>query len=328
MKQKIYFRADAGREIGYGHFIRTLALADMLKNDFECVFVTQLPTEYQKTEVAKVCRLVELPTTDAKFGMFLDMLEGDEIVVLDNYFYDTDYQREIKAKGCKLVCIDDIHDKHYVADVVINHSLGISEDDFSIAPYTRLCLGVSYALLRKPFLEATKQKYRHTIDYRTLRVVVSFGGVDQYNLTRRYIECLKDCDTIRSVTALIGDAFDDNRKIKHPKVSYVQNLSAQEIADLFCKNDVALLPASTTMKEALACNLKVIGGYFVDNQRNSFKNFEAIKAIIGVGDYCASETEISVRRLFDDSGLQNIELKENVIPSSIGENLLAVFKSI
>ena len=28
MKQRIYFRADAGREIGYGHFIRTLALAE------------------------------------------------------------------------------------------------------------------------------------------------------------------------------------------------------------------------------------------------------------------------------------------------------------
>mgnify|MGYP006872109998 CR=1 FL=1 len=35
--QKIYFRADAGAEIGYGHFIRTLALADMLKDDFSCV---------------------------------------------------------------------------------------------------------------------------------------------------------------------------------------------------------------------------------------------------------------------------------------------------
>ena len=36
--QKIIFRADAGAGIGYGHFIRSLALADMLKNDFDCVF--------------------------------------------------------------------------------------------------------------------------------------------------------------------------------------------------------------------------------------------------------------------------------------------------
>ena len=36
--QKIYFRADASATIGYGHFIRTLALADMLKDDFDCTF--------------------------------------------------------------------------------------------------------------------------------------------------------------------------------------------------------------------------------------------------------------------------------------------------
>ena len=29
-----------------------------------------------------------------------------------------DYQRAIKQKGCRLVCVDDMHDKHYVADVV------------------------------------------------------------------------------------------------------------------------------------------------------------------------------------------------------------------
>ena len=37
MNRKIYFRADAGVDIGYGHFTRTLALADMLKDDFEWV---------------------------------------------------------------------------------------------------------------------------------------------------------------------------------------------------------------------------------------------------------------------------------------------------
>ena len=49
-KRKIYFRADAGPEIGYGHYIRSLALADMLKDDFDCTMFTQTPTEYQYNE--------------------------------------------------------------------------------------------------------------------------------------------------------------------------------------------------------------------------------------------------------------------------------------
>ena len=120
-KRKIYFRADAGPNIGYGHYIRSLALADMLKQDFDCTMFTQVPTDYQLRECETVCPIVALPDDESKFQKFLEYLKGDEIVVLDNYFYTTDYQRAIKAKGCKLVCIDDIHDKHYVADVVINH---------------------------------------------------------------------------------------------------------------------------------------------------------------------------------------------------------------
>ena len=104
MKPKVYFRADAGAEIGYGHFIRTLALADMLKDDFDCTFFTQCPTSYQRREVEKVCRLAELPADDSKFDIFLDCLRGDEIVVLDNYFFTADYQRLIKRKGCRLIC--------------------------------------------------------------------------------------------------------------------------------------------------------------------------------------------------------------------------------
>lgn len=325
---KVYLRADASADIGYGHFIRTLALADILKDDFDCVFVTQSPTEYQKSEVAKVCALHPLPAADDKSGLFLGMLRGGETVVLDNYFYGTDYQRAVRGKGCKLVCIDDMHDKHYVADMVINHSPGVSERDYSKEPYTRLCLGLSYALLRKPFLEAAAKRRPRLAGHKALDVVMAFGGADRHDLTARYVGCLKDCDTIRSVTAVIGDAYPAGRRAECRKVSYARNLSAQEMARLFCGSDIALLPASTVMKEALACNVRIIGGYFADNQYNSFRSFEKMKAIIGAGDFRDSETEARVRRLFDGSALENIELRQNVIPSSIRSSLLMAFKSL
>ena len=85
MKRKIFFRADAAAHIGYGHFVRSLALADMLKDDFDCTFFTMSPTRYQQEEVAKVCKLVSLPSDDSRFDIFLGMISGDEIVVLDNY---------------------------------------------------------------------------------------------------------------------------------------------------------------------------------------------------------------------------------------------------
>ena len=95
-RRKIFFRADAGAQIGYGHFIRTLALADMLRDDFDCTFFTQSPSEYQQREAEEVCPLVALPSDDSKFEEFIDCLKGEEFVVLDNYFYTSEYQKQIK----------------------------------------------------------------------------------------------------------------------------------------------------------------------------------------------------------------------------------------
>ena len=278
-RRKIFFRADAGPEIGYGHFIRTLALADMLKEDFDCVFYTQTPTDYQKREAAAVCPLVSLPADDSRFDLFLNQLSGDEIVVLDNYFYTTDYQRKIKEKGCKLVCIDDMHDKHYVADVVINHGCD-NPDLFDVEPYTRLCLGLDYALLRKPFVEAKPAASREQG-----HVVVAFGGSDANNLTTKYAQILSQRDDINKITAIVGDAFQFTNELENvPKVQILRNLTAQQMANLFCTVQFAVLSASTTCIEALACQCPVYAGWYVENQKGMYDFLNSCRAIIGIGN--------------------------------------------
>lgn len=279
-KRKIYFRADAGVDIGYGHFIRTLALADMLKDDFTCVFVTQSPTEYQRSEVSKVCELVEMPATDKKFGMFLELLQGDVIVVLDNYFYDTDYQRAIKDKGCRLVCIDDMHDKHYVADVVINHGL-TDASLFSVEPYTRLCLGMDWALLRAPFL--VNYSNRVCTGDSIKKVVLGFGGVDKWNLTGKSVAFLLSRPEITRITAIVGDAY-HHQYINDQRLCYQKNLSSEEIAQTFREADFAVLPSSTIALEALACGTSTASGYFVDNQMEIYQEWIENNRVLPLGN--------------------------------------------
>jgi len=284
-KRKIYFRADAGPEIGYGHYIRSLALADMLKLDFDCTMFTQTPTDYQLREVQSVCPIVPLSNTDAKFDEFLDKLRGDEIVVLDNYFFTTDYQRAIKAKGCKLVCIDDMHDKHYVADVVINH--GVDDSSlFDIEPYTKLCLGYPYALLRKPFLETHGEIHR----VKGL-VVVCFGGSDPHNLTKRYVEHLIMSQGVSHIVAVVGDGYRFKEELSNlPNVEVRSRLSADAMANLFRSAEAVVCSASTTAYEALACGAKVYAGWYVDNQQDFYQHLCASKAIVPLGNFLENES--------------------------------------
>ena len=316
MKKKICFRADAGQSIGYGHFIRTLALADMLKNDFDCVFYTQSPTEYQISELNKVCAYVSLPADDSKFQLFLDALSGDEIVVLDNYFFTTDYQRRIRGKGCKLVCIDDMHDKHYVADAIINHG-PVTIDNFDCEPYTKLALGFNYALLRKPFLLPLSGKKRKE------SVVLNFGGSDPCRLTDKVVSLLLSINPQFDIIIILGDKTYLSA-INRDKVKILKKLSAIQMANLFETSSFGILPNSTVSLEAASRGLPLLVGFYVDNQIEAYYKFIKDKRFVPLGDLrCIN---INVLRSAIE-GLQSFQPPQNDY-STVPFNFLKLFHSL
>jgi UDP-2,4-diacetamido-2,4,6-trideoxy-beta-L-altropyranose hydrolase/UDP-4-amino-4,6-dideoxy-N-acetyl-beta-L-altrosamine N-acetyltransferase len=283
MKQKIIFRADAGQNIGYGHFIRSLALADMLKNDFDVSFATVNPTDYQKSEMEKVCPYQTL-NEETHFDDFLQLLTGNETAVLDNYFFTTEYQKAIKVKGCRLVCIDDMHDRHYVADVVINHGAD-NPSLFSVEPYTQLCLGLEWALLRKPFIEAARNNGNKKNVDKTEHIVLAFGGVDQYRLTDKFIVMLQQNDDIQQIDAIVGNEYKTVLSSADlSRVRFHRAVSAQEVVNLFSNCDLAVLSASTVCLEALACGAKVAAGYYVDNQKEFYEYLIRNGYVYGMGN--------------------------------------------
>lgn len=314
--RKIYFRADASSTIGYGHFVRTLALADMLKDDFACTFFTCHPTPYQVGEIEKVCPFVALQEK-THYNDFLSFLQGDEIVVLDNYFYGTDYQCAIKACGCRLVCIDDMHDKHYVADIVVNHTL-TNISLFDVESYTKLCLGFKWALLRKPFLDAA-EKY-HTPITRIEKVAICFGGSDEYDNTGLFVEKMLSVSYIKSITAVVGDAYyPQYKKSDDKRVLYCSCLSADEMASLFCDVDLVICSASSVCIEALACGAIIAVGLYVDNQTD-FYNFlisHGLAIPLGnVGQFLQKVVRFETNR------------KVNIISTHIRQHYINLFSSL
>lgn len=266
-KHTIIFRADGGLNIGMGHFIRTLALANMLNQSFNCVFATCNPTEYQIREMDAVChQTVILSNDESHFTKFLNILNGDEIVVLDNYFFSTDYQRSIRAKGCKLVCIDDLHDKHFVADIIINHSLGITPDLYSMEAYTKVLTGYDYALLRQPYLDDnTKSKNK------VYGAIIMMGGADPLNLTSKIIQLLNQTKFTKPI-AVVSKSEPSLTDWDSMSISHFTNLNASQVLELMQASEFGIFPASTVAIEACAARLPFICGYFVDNQTDIYNS--------------------------------------------------------
>lgn len=278
--RKLFFRADADRSIGFGHFSRSLALADMLKDSFECTFFTQTPSDYQKAEVERVCKLVTLPADDSKFNLFLDYLSGDEVVFLDNYFFTSDYQLRIKKKGSKLICLG-TNDRHYYCDVLINYA----ESDsgiFSIEPYTKVRLGMDWVILRKPFRNVSSISEKRDFN----RIVICYGGTDQFELTEKTVDVIKGLGKPYSVSLIAADGFGKNRldSLEKDGVDCHVNATAEEIVDLFKRSDCLVSSASTITHEGLACQIPVLCGYYVENQKRMYQYFTEKQLVVGLGD--------------------------------------------
>ena len=280
-KTNIYFRADGNSRIGLGHIVRSLALAHMLRDEFDCHFFVQNPADILRQQIGEICKTcINLPeTTDyvAECAYICNhFLTGNEIVVLDHYGFATDYQQTLKNKGCKVVCIDDMHDKHFVADAVINHAGGVTAADYSAEPYTRFCLGLEYALLRQPFLEAAQK--RHYTD-RENAVFVCLGGADPHNDTLHVLAHIHKKTPTTHCYLILGSAYlhraalDNFLRATPRSLTILNNLNAEEMVAVMQRCRYAVTAPSTISYEYLAVGGALYLHQTADNQTNIYNYF-------------------------------------------------------
>ena len=321
-KKKIFFRADASDTIGYGHFTRSLALAEMLKRDFDCTFITQEPTENQKLQIEAVCKLVVLPANDCKFSMFLEMLKGDEIVFLDNYFFTSDYQQAIKEKGCKLICLG-TNDRHYYCDVLFNFAESDSSI-FTVEPYTKIKLGLDWAILRKPFREV--HSIRPTQPQN--RVAICYGGTDQFQLTEATVQAIRTMHKPLDIKLIATERFGLERigKLRENGVECLINATAEQMIEVFNQCDYLISSASTIAHEGLACQIPVICGYYVENQRSMYDYLIENHLVIGLSDMLSTNWIDTLENALT-SPYQNKELKAYSY-NGVEQRYISLFKSL
>lgn len=318
MTPKIYFRADADSIIGYGHFVRTLALAAMLKEDFDCSFFTAEPTAYQRTEVEKVCKLRELPCDERKFKSFCDLLTGEEIVFLDNYFFTPDYEKAIKNIGCKLVVLSPSKPHHY-ADIVINF---VDKDitHYSVEEYSQVVAGLEWSILREPFRQPVIESKR-----KNNNAVISFGGTDQYSLTERVVEVLGTTEYQLSV--ICTSRVSEGRRVSlvNKGVKVYTDIPAETVAELFEQAEYAILSSSTVCLEALSRGAKVLAGHYVDNQVSFYKVLMNEHCITGLGDLLDVNSFEGLKERMSEASMQS-RLHIDFINQK--EKYISLFKSL
>ena len=307
-KQKIIFRADGNSAIGLGHFFRVLALADLLKEIYDCFIAIQEPDDFVKIQIGKKgIGLIQLEAFNYKKPLEKEgdeeipfdlekSLQGSEIVVLDGYWFGNNYQRNLKKIGCTVVYIDDVCQEYPYADVVINHALSAFASQYKNTS-AKILAGPDYCLMRKEFLEAAQKKVlKNKFD----TVFICFGGADTEELAFKVSSLLvTQFSDIRIVHILNSSSYKgDIGKFAqigintNKKIILHQNISAEEIVALMTNSDFAIVSASNSAYECVCTGLPMVTGYYVNNQIQFYNALIQQSNIKGVGQWQKVTPEI------------------------------------
>jgi UDP-2,4-diacetamido-2,4,6-trideoxy-beta-L-altropyranose hydrolase len=343
MKRTVIIRADGGTSIGMGHVVRSLALADMIRDDFDIIFAIRQPNDAILKMIHTVTEtVIHLPETnnyETDAANFCHYLNESNIVVLDGYHFQTEYQQEIKKRGCKLVVIDDLHAWHHVADVIINHAEGVEHSLYSKENFTKIYSGFDYILLRKEFL---KQKTVVRKLQSVKKILISMGAADINNRTSLFTESLSELTGIEEIHLLLSTINPHLSQIQHlsgnlsgPGLRIVShfNIQAIQLKELLQICDVIICPASSISLESCAIGIGLISGYTAENQKNNILSLERLNAAINLGDLNSlrkDEIKQSLGHIFQNIDLLNslIAHQSILIDGSSPINNLNIFKSI
>ncbi len=192
----LIIRADASPEIGTGHVMRCLALAQAWLDAGGRVSMAMAacPDGLRQRLVAERVGIVAVmaPVGSAADAAFTaDWARQEQaLLVVDGYRFGGEYQELLKTAGVRLLFVDDNgHASHYSADWVLNQNIHAAAALYpQRASHTRLLLGTRYALLRREFYQWSG--WERSVPARAHRILVTLGGSDPGNATETILMAL------------------------------------------------------------------------------------------------------------------------------------------
>ncbi|MBC8461025.1 MAG: UDP-2,4-diacetamido-2,4,6-trideoxy-beta-L-altropyranose hydrolase, partial [Deltaproteobacteria bacterium] len=310
----LIIRADASPQIGTGHIMRCIALAQAWQDcSGKVTFLSHCENDKIKQRILNEgfeflpiekphpdpSDLKQILTTLKQLGTRNSELET--WLALDGYHFTPDYQKAVRDSGYRLLVIDDMaHLDHYCADILLNQNIYAPDLNYSCDKDTVKLLGCEYVLLRREFLKY--KDWKREIPEKARKILVTLGGADPDNVTLRVIKALKLFnDPDLEVKVIVGPSNPHLKKlqsaIRNPQsaIHILQNVT--DMPSLMAWADVAVSAAGSTCWELAFMGAPSITVVTFSNQQDVAKGLERAKIFKTVGWYKAMNNDILVAEL-------------------------------
>ena len=312
----IIFRTDSSYNIGTGHLMRCLTLANYLKSSgHNCSFICRnlsgnimslvkrsnfclhelsAPTKNCNPNTSKSFSYIDWlgvsQERDADECLSFIKLKKADMIVVDHYSLDIDWEKLIKDSNHRIFVIDDLANRSHDCDFLLDQSLGRKIMDYTglLPPNTKLMCGPKYSLLREEFRIKRKESLERRNLFRLKKILINFGGVDQHNITVKVLKALEKSNLPDNFYVCIV-AGKKNKNI--PNIERVKNKSrlfielkreTNKMAKLLFETDLAIGAAGTTSWERCCLGVPSIVIPTAENQNQIAINLMLSNASVSV----------------------------------------------
>jgi UDP-2,4-diacetamido-2,4,6-trideoxy-beta-L-altropyranose hydrolase len=299
MNASVVFRADASLQIGSGHVMRCLALANALREkgaqcSFACrphnghlldlvvqhghkVFALGKSQEnsYGSVDQLHYSWLGTSWENDAEQTSRALYREKVDWLVVDHYALDARWEEALRPQARSIMVIDDLADRPHACELLLDQNLGREAKDYCglLKGQTTTLIGPQNALLRPEFAAVRTQSLtRRQRNPRLRRLLVTMGGVDKDNATGQVLALLQFCylHADLHVTVVMG--------LHAPWLAHVQAqakkmpwptkvlICAANMAQLMAESDLAIGAAGSTAWERCSVGLPSLLLVLAQNQ--------------------------------------------------------------
>jgi UDP-2,4-diacetamido-2,4,6-trideoxy-beta-L-altropyranose hydrolase len=314
----LLIRADANAEIGTGHVMRCVALAQAWRDSGGGVTFILGPggVEIHERLLSEGFEISEVAgesggAEDAAQTSELCVRKAAEWLVLDGYHFSQDYRDRIRSAPSHLLLVDD-HGAFapYNCDVVLNTNVYASEAIYPARhSETHFLLGSAYALLRREFL--SRRRPRADEPEQATQLLITLGGADPHNVTLTVVEALGEIDDRELDLTVVLGASNRHRasveralnRTSHP---FRLLLNVSNMPELMARSDLAISAGGGTCDELAFLRVPMFLITIAKNQEQAVEAYRRKNAAVTAGWFTVFDRAGLARSLRDVIGNRDL----------------------
>lgn len=301
----IIFRVDGNPEIGSGHIMRCLSIADAAKEQGEeCRFITADDCFVSMVrQRGFACNVIQTSYCDMNaeqenLSVFLEQYKP-ETIVADSYFVTPEYLMFL-SRFAGVTYLDDLAAFAYPVKRVVNYNIYGPDMDYAVlyskanVSLPQLLLGPGYAPLRRQFQNLAPREPRQKVQ----DVLISTGGADPQHialqlaryLIKQALQKLLDGVQYHFVVGAMNADLPMLQSVTRERTAITIHQNVQNMAQLMRQCDLAIAAAGSTLYELCACGVPTVTYAMANNQLLGMQAFENKGIMAVAGDVRQMET--------------------------------------